>query len=362
MKERNQSLTLILLLLLFLPAHAQIVIPAGTPEDQALQAISNEQDPAKKIAMYDDFLQKFASNPAAVAYGNWQMSQQYQTSGDLPKALDHGEKALAAAPNNLDILVSLVNVAQQMKDNSKVVDYSVRGGEAFNALEKEGKSDDEGVEKSSHDFLEAAAYNAIVDTSDAKTRMGYIERFTPAFPKSRFEQAIASYAMMSLAELNDMPRLVAYGTKTLETSPDNLPTLLLLANAYADDPKAGSLPKAATYAQKAISVAKADAPDADRSSKMSAGVAHSTLGFVYMKQDKTAGAIAELKTATGLLKGQDDQSFAMAAYRLGYAYAKLGRTTEARDALNESVRIAGPVQKPAQELLVKVNAARAKGR
>ncbi len=362
MKERHQWF-LILLLLLWLPARAQIVIAAGTPEDQALQAISNEQDPAKKITMYDDFLQKFASNPAAVAYGNWQMSQQYLTAGDMPKALDHGEKALAAAPNNLDILVSLVNVAQQMKDNAKVIDYSVRGGEAFNTLEKEGKGgEDDSVEKSSHDFLEAAAYNAIVDTSDAKTRMGYIERFTPAFPKSRFEQAIASYAMMSLAQLNDMPRLVAYGTKTLESSPDNLPTLLLLANAYSEDPKAGSLPKAATYAQKAIAVAKADAPDADKSSKMSAGVAHSTLGYVYMKQDKTAAAITELKAATGLLKGQDDQAFAMAAYRLGYAYAKLGRTTEARDALNESVRIAGPVQKPAQELLVKVNAARAKGR
>src|SRR5258708_6768299 len=64
--------------LISLSLHAQLdrlVIPAGTPEDQALQAISNEQDARKKLAMYDDFLQKFASNPAAVAYGNWQISQ-----------------------------------------------------------------------------------------------------------------------------------------------------------------------------------------------------------------------------------------------------------------------------------------------
>ena len=52
-----------------------IVIPAGTPEDQALQAITKEPDDQKKLAMYEDFLKQFSSNPAAVAYGNWQAYQ-----------------------------------------------------------------------------------------------------------------------------------------------------------------------------------------------------------------------------------------------------------------------------------------------
>ena len=50
--------------------HAQvdhIVIAAGTDEDHALQAISNEQDAQKKLAMYQEFVEKFASNPAAAA-------------------------------------------------------------------------------------------------------------------------------------------------------------------------------------------------------------------------------------------------------------------------------------------------------
>src|SRR6266403_6032999 len=67
----------------------RIMIPAGTPEDQALQDISKESDAQKKLTMYQDFLQKFSANPAAVAYGNWQVSQYYQTAGDLPKAEEH---------------------------------------------------------------------------------------------------------------------------------------------------------------------------------------------------------------------------------------------------------------------------------
>lgn len=376
--KRIASLLVFGLCSLSLFLHAQldkIVIPAGTPEDKALQAISNEQDNQKKLQMYQDFLQNFASNPPAVAFADWQLSQYYQNAGDLQKALDYGDKALAQSPKNLDILVSQANVAQQMKDNAKTFAYCERGGQAFHSIDKEAKpeglsdqdfslrkDDEKTAAKSSYEFLEAAAFNVIAGENDAKTRMAYIERYTPAFPQSRFEDQVASYAMVSLSELKDMSRLVSYGDKTLATNPNSLPTLLLLATAYVDDPKPGSLAKSVTYSQKAIDVAKADAPDADKSRKLSGGVAHSTLGYAYMKEDKTAAAVPELKSAAGLLKGQDDQQYAIALYRLGFAYAKLNRVTEARDVLMEAVKITGPIQQPAQDLLVKVNAARAKGK
>jgi tetratricopeptide (TPR) repeat protein len=379
MKYGRRSVVLVTFLLVVVSlSFAQIdnlVIPAGTPEDQALQAITKEPDDQKKLAMYDDFLKQFSSNPAAVAYGNWQLAQAYQGAGDLQKALDYGDKALAAAPHSLDILVSQASIAQQLKNNSKLLDYSVRGGELYNSVGKgtktEGVSDQDFANqseqqktsaKSSYDFLEAAAFNAIVDETNAKARMSDIERFTAAFPNSRFDEPVASYAMMSLSELKDTSRVVAYGEKALAANPNNLPALLLLANTYVDDPKPGSVAKAAGFAQRAIVAAKADAADADRTRKLSGGVAHSTLGYAYMKQDKTAAAITELKSAAGLLKGVDDQQYAVALYRLGYAYAKLSHNTEAREVLIEAAKIPGPVQPLSQDLLAKVNAARAKGK
>jgi len=350
----------------------KIVIPAGTPEDQALQAISNEPDAQKKVAMYEDFLQKFAANPAAVAYGNWQISQSYDAAGDTQKAIEYGEKALAGAPKNLDILVSQVNILQKVKNRAKIVEYSARGGEVYNSLDKqpkaEGASDadytarvesDKAAAKSSYEFLEASAYNAIVEETDAKARMSYIERFTPAFPDSRFGDGVISYAMASLSDLRDMTRLVAYGEKTLATNPNHVPTLLLLAGAYVDDPKPGSLAKAVTYSQKAIAAAKPDAPDADNNRKLSAGLAHSTLGYAYLKQDKAAAAVPELKSAVTLIKRLDEQQFAIAAYRLGFAYGKLNRMAEAREILQEATKIQGPMQQMSKELLAKVSTTKA---
>jgi len=376
--KRSRLLGVLLTLLLLPSLHAQIEtisIPAGTPEDQGLQAITKEPDVQKKLAMYADFLQQFSSNPAAVAYGNWQIAQYYQGAGDLPKALEYGDKALASQPRNLDILVSQASVAQQLKSNGKLLDYAVRGGEAYNSIGKgpkpEGLSDQDYANQSqdqknsakpSYDFLEAAAFNVIADETNAKTRLSDIERFNPAFPNSRFDEPVASYAMMSLSELKDNAKVISYGEKTLATNPNSLPTLLLLAGTYVEDPKPGSVAKAVTYAQRAVTVAKADAPDADHTRKLSAGVAHSTLGYAYMKEDKTAAAVPELKSASGLLKGLDDQQYAVALYRLGYAYAKLNRVNEARDVLTESAKISGPVQPLSQDLLAKVNAARAKGK
>jgi tetratricopeptide (TPR) repeat protein len=361
-------------------AYAQldrIVIAAGTPEDQAIQEISKENDAQKKIGLYQDFLQKFPSNPAAIAYGNWQISQSYQTGGDLAKALEFGDKALAASPHNFDILVSQAGIAQQLKDDARILDYAEKGGIAYEAIGKgakpEGLSDqefetrtqgDREAAKQSHDFLESVGFNAIADEKDAKKRMAYIERFTAAFPTSQFQEQVSQYAMYTLGpgQLNDSARLVAFGEKSLAANPQSIPALLMLANTYAEDTKPANVAKAVTYSQKVIMLAKADAPDADRSRKLSAGVAHSTLGYAYMKQEKTAAAIPELKSASALLKGQDEVAYATSLYRLGFAYAKTNKTTDAREVLSEAVKIEGPLQQPSRELLEKVNLARSKGK
>jgi tetratricopeptide (TPR) repeat protein len=183
----------------------RIVIAAGTDEDHALQAISSEQDAAKKLAMYQDFVQKFSANPQAVAYGNWQLAQMYQANGDLDKALDYGDKALAASPRNLDILVSQTGLVQQGKNNAKLIDYAAKGGEICHSIAKqpkpEGVSDDDFAQKLNQekaasqnncDFLETSGFNVITTETDPKSRMSEIEKFTAAFPDSKFGDQVSN--------------------------------------------------------------------------------------------------------------------------------------------------------------------------
>jgi hypothetical protein len=344
-----------------------IVIPAGTPEDKDLAAITAENDAQKRIAAYQDFITKYADNKAAVAYAEWQLSQQYLAAGDSAKAMDDGSKALAAYPNNLDIIMSQASVAQAMKNNGKVVDYAVQGAGVYNSIAKQPRPADmsdadwaskiaseQGGAQPAYDFLETSAYNAIGSEQDPNKRMAEIEKFTPAFPNSKFDGQISQLALYSLRQLNQPQRLVAYGEKALAANPNSLPTLLMMADAYAGDPKESA--KAAIYANKVLAIVGNNPESGDKEKKSYAGLAHITLGRAELNQEKLLPAITDLKAAVALL--QDDAADQQQAlYYLGYAYAKQNHRADAVAALQKAIAIDGPYQAPAKEMLGKVTAA-----
>ena len=342
-----------------------IVIPAGTPEDKDLAAITAESDAQKRITMYQDFITKYADNKAAAAYGEWQLSQQYLAAGDTAKAMEYGNKALEAYPNNLDIILSQASIAQAMKDNGKVVDYAVQGAAVYNSIAKQPRPADmsdadwaskiageQSSAQSAYEFLESSAYNAVVSEQDPNKRMAEIEKFTPAFPKSKFESQVSQLALYTLRQLNQPQRLEAYGEKTLAANPNGIPTLLMMADAYAADPKDAA--KAETYANKVLTLV---GPNPDTKDKKSyAGLAHISLGHAELNQEKLLPAVADLKAAVALLQ-DDPQEQQQALFYLGYAYAKQNHKADAVATLQKAAGMNGPYQGPAKEMLAKISAA-----
>lgn len=362
------SSILISLVLTAAPSLAQvgtIVIPAGTPEDQAIQAITNEQDAQKRTAMLKDMAEKFASNPNAVAYAYSQLASMELATGNAAQALADGDKALAAMPNNLEILMAQVNAAQALKDSDKAFEYAARGGAAFNGIGKSGKPDGMSDEdfagqsdsmrnsvRPNYEYLETTAYNIIAGENNAQKRLGYAQRFAEAFPNSRFEEPVTQLALVSLQETGDSAKLFQYGDKLLASNPNSYTTLTLLANAYAET-KNADLAKAIGYAKKAIELANPEDPSADDKRKRSAGLAYGALGYSLMKEGKTAAGAEELKKGSSLL-GDDPVAQSVILFRLGNAYAMLKEYEQARDVLTKAAAIKGPYQQASKELLAKV--------
>jgi tetratricopeptide (TPR) repeat protein len=347
----------------------QIMITAGTPEDKALQEISAENDGAKRVAMLQDFLKQYASNPQAVAYGEWQLSQQYLEQGDTARAMEHGEKALQLQPANLDVLVSLTMVAQKAKATDKVMECVVRGGTAFNGYAKEPRPEGMTPEvfklrveqaqdpfRQQYEYLEVTGLNTMVAEENAKKRMSYVERFIAAYPGSRFEDQVMQLAVYTLGQTNDSARLLSFSEKALATNPDSITILTVIANAFADSTDQALAPRAETYARKALELSKGKTAGADSKLALYTGLAHSALGYALLRQEKNVPAITELKTASDELKGNAD-AYPSALYRLGFAYAKTGKLPEAKAALTELAAINSPYQQSAKDLLAKVDAA-----
>ena len=370
-----RTLRLLLAIAVALPLWCQtkITIPAGTPEDKALTEISQQPDQEKRISMLEDFLKQYAGNPQAVAYGNWQLSQQY-VSSDPAKALEYGDKALAAMPNVLDILQTQTDLAQQLKDCAKTLDYAARGGVVIDEIAKQpkpdGMSNDDytaslAAQKAAlapiYDYLAAAAYNAIATEPDPKKRIKEIERFSEVFQNSKLMDNANALAIETYTELNDMPRLTAYGDKALAADPKNASLLTLLANAFAEDPKGANLAKAEAYSRQAIELMKTDTSPPTEGRTIREGFAYQILGYTLLREDKTLAAIAQLKTASTMLK-EDAPKYSITLYRLGYAYAKNKQNIDAKQVLSEAVKVPGPFQEEAKKLLAQVNAAHPAGR
>ena len=371
---KNRFLAIILVAVSTAPAAAQvqsILIEAGTPEDAAIQAITKESDDAKRLAMWEEFVAKYASSPAAVAYGDSQIAQHYLSAGDAAKALAYGDKAMAAVPNNLDILMSQTMAAQQLKDNAKIMGYASLGGKAISGIKKapappgveaaDWASKLEGqrqLVQQQFEFFDGAAFNAVAAEQNAKKRVEYAQKYDESFSDGRYIDQVHQLAITGLLQAQDFTALAKYGEAALAASPNNVATLSLLAYALAEDPNPRNpyLARAMEHARKAVGLGKADAPETDRTIKLSVGLAHEALGYALMKQDKTAAAISEFKSASDLLK-DDPGSQEVVLFRLGYAYAKLKRYAEAREALNATIALKGPFEKQARDVLAKVNAA-----
>jgi len=187
--------------LFILQAGAQverIVIAAGTPEDHDLQTITSEQDPQKKLGMYEDFVKKYVANPAAVAMeiGSslrrirrqvickrrsttatrlGRLSAQSRHPGVAGKHCATSEKQRKARGLRFDRRRGV----RVDKQTGKPEDVSA---EDFTRQVAEEKSS----VQNSCDFLESAGFNAIVSETDPKGRMGISRSSLPGFRSRSF--------------------------------------------------------------------------------------------------------------------------------------------------------------------------------
>ena len=213
------------------------------------------------------------------------------------------------------------------------------------------------VNQPSNEYLQALAYNVIAAEPDARKRMSYIQKFNDAFPDSKYQDQVSEFAILTLQSLQDTSNAIAYGEAVLYQNPKNLPTLVLMAHAYAQSGKAGDWQKGINYAQQALAVAKADDPAADTSRKLSAGFAYGAMGSALIKQKRESAAVPELRHGISLLK-ENRAAAAPLQFELGRAYAILRRYEEAKPVLTEAASVPGPAQAAARDLLNKIVEAR----
>jgi len=204
---------------------------------------------------------------------------------------------------------------------------------------------------------EYACLDASNKETDPAKRVKLLEQFTTAFEGGDYAKRSLATLAGAYQQTGNTGKAVATAQKALEVDPVNEGLHLLIAD---NDLSGKRLPSAVDHAHAALkAVENKKKPEGytddawSKYVKTIQGSSHSIAGMALMQQDKPEAAIADLKPAADQLAG-NPQALGPVLYNLGFAYAKLKRTAEARVVLAKAVQIPGPVQQLSKDLLVKI--------
>ncbi|MBZ5540342.1 MAG: hypothetical protein LAN61_07465 [Acidobacteriia bacterium] len=371
-------LTGVLLFCAALPAHAQlgksVPIKAGTPEDRALSEINAATDPAKKLALIDQFAAQLGQGDMAIVADDLYVNY-YLAVKNYEKAFEYGEKLWALDPDNFANGVNLVRAAQEKGDLEKLFLYGEKAGAILQRFKArpapEGMSakawEEEQTQvladqRDNRNYVEQLLFLGAYHLPGAAERAGYLLRFAAAFPDSGSAVQAQEVAATAYQQAQNYPRMIAVANKLLEKEPNDRAMLILLADYYSE--KGEHLDRAEASAAKAIAlIGTAKKPEGltdeqwAQQAALEKGLALSALGQVNIVNKKNAQAVENLKAAAPLLKA-NPATYGRNQYRLGFALLNLQRIPEAKAALTEAASMPNPYQALAQEKLKSVAAAK----
>lgn len=353
-----------------------VTIAAGTPEDRALLTIEQETDPAKRIELLEKFVQEFAGDARLLGYRRLQAS--YLSAGELDKAIGSGLQALKLDASDFSTLANLTRAFAQKQDAAQAFSYGMLAVGLVQRLKGMAPPEGTGADvwesfkanlleqaQPDYQFLEYTLYQLASQQTDPATQGALFERYIDAFADSGYLPAAYQACFGAYQRAGDADKVLEVGEGALAKNSDNLLVSLLVADGLSELGK--HLERAEALAQAIPTLAdKAARPETQSEEQWTQqkntwkGVALSIQGQILLHREKTLEATAKFRDAEALLAPQSGVALARNLYREGYAYAKLGRLDPARRALMQAVAIESPYKAVAQELLNKVNEARAK--
>lgn len=346
------------------------MIVAGSPEDKALRGVENEPDASKRVQLLDQFVKDFPAMAVSPDLNELYVFA-YQQLKDDSKVIEYSEKVLEAKPNDIDVLPLMINAfLGQQKQYEKAWEYAKRyqnlsqnldsafPGRTFNdadraRIQAEAKALYDAVRPQREYEILQAAYQE----TDGGKKISALENFVKEFPDS--PQVCGAYSMIAVTylQMRNIAKGAESAEKCLSVNPNDLDSLVLLADLQREDKT--KTKETIELVRRAVEVSDAleskpapegqDAADWTKRKNYWRGMAHNLRGYLAMKSAQYSKAVPDLELAQKLLGDDSD-----VLYRLGFALAKLHRDGEAETYLSRAAKIPGPSQQAAKKALAEL--------
>jgi len=315
---------LLTLALLVLPVVAQqrqnFTINVGSPEGQLLQNIGQEADEAKKVAMMQEFLDKYPMHEGA----GWvcvQLQAVYM-------------KVLDSSPDAIDVGLNTIKAAEGKDDPQAVKKAAVKTAQIARKLEAVKPADDDAKAMIEHDkevgnYAEYALYAASLKSKDPKEVAEIGAALEEANPKSQY---------LWLATPNYVRALGAKGcataSKLAAADSKNAEAFLVAADCAWRGSRADGAVSGGTRALEALN-SRPKVEGGNEGGKI--GMANFYIGAGNAMQQRFGPANKALRAALPSIKG-DSVVYPNALFYLGLANYSLGKAIGDRGQMREGLK------------------------
>ncbi len=346
-----------------LPVHAQekqsFTINVNTPEGQALQAIGQETDDARKISLSQDFLSKYPKHEAAGWVAS-QLESSLLAQKDYDKVLAAADAAYANGPD-MDAAYYALKAAVAKGDIAETQKWSARTSEAahkITATAKAPANDDDKHQleyaKEVEEYADYALY-VVALKAEPKQVVELVDTLIKQNPKSQYLPMISGSYFADLEKAGEGSKACPAAERMSGGGSKNAEAMLVAADCSLRAQKGAGV---VTYGGRALEAIETrpkeeGESDADWAAKKAGivGRANWYVGVGYSLEGKYGPANKALRAALPELKG-DEQLRGMALFYLGLANYSMGKAVGDRGQMRQGLQFfqqAAAVANPMQD-------------
>lgn len=320
----------------------QAVANPDSQESQFLDLINLQSDEAKKLALIEQFTQRFPKHQA-VSWAFEYLQSSAMQAGQWDKALAFGEQLVQRHPDDLDAAQLNVKAAESKGDRITLKLWSDFVARIYQRiLESPPPKDPELLEEwkkrtaIASQFAaqdEYAIYKKAADSGDPRQQIKLLDELVKRNPDTAYmPQALVIY-LNAYRALGDSRNGLVTAESILKSDRNNEDALLTAATAYLQH--GSSSDKVLSYSARIIELMNTKKKpggvreqDWEKKKTIYRGTAHWLMGNTYINQNRFGQADGALRAALPMLR-QNDQSSASILFYLGWANYKMDNFEEA---------------------------------
>lgn len=342
-------------------------VNAESPEGKLLQQCLQENDPAKKAALMEQFASQYPKIPQT-AWVLEQLQAYYVKAGQPDQIIAAGDKLLALDPGDPEAALQCLKAAETKKDVALIKKYSdatfanasklASAPQPKDADQVDNWKQEVAYAKQVATYADYALFRAASESRDPKTAIELSETLLARDPNSEYAAKAREPLFLAYRQSGANDKAIALGEKVLATDQSNEDMLLVVANSYLEQKREPQ--KVHAYADKIVEIMNAKPKpagmsDADWTARkdLIMGVAYYMSGKEYSIENNQKQADLELRKALPLVE-KNASLKPEVLFLLGIADYKLEKIQDAANYFRSCAAVNSPFRTEASKDLQRI--------